>query len=109
MYAHEKKQEREQWERDKSAFIPTEQALREEYDRERAKAFEEFHRSAEGTRTYEKTFPILLAFHKVTDPYCHAEAARQATLSRMEREDFVFPEFVVWMASRPGINADRVA
>ena len=107
MYSHEKQQEREQWERDKAAFAPGEQLLREEYDRERAQAFEEFFRSAEGTKIYDKTFPILLAFHKVTDPHCPAEAARQATLSRMEREDFVFPEFSAWIANRPRINADQ--
>ena len=109
MHAHEKQQEREQWERDKAAFVFTEQVRHDEYDRERAKAFEEFRRSAEGMKIYDKTFPILLAVHKVTDPHCHAEAARQATLSRMEREDFVFPEFSVWIANRPEINADQAA
>ena len=65
--------------------------------------------SAEGAQIDDETFPIWLAFHKVTDPHCDAEAARQATLSRMEREDFVFPEFSVWIANRPGINADQAA
>ncbi|MCX7392604.1 MAG: hypothetical protein NTW75_00595 [Planctomycetales bacterium] len=60
-------------------------------------------------KIYGKTFSILMAFHKVTDPRCPAEAARQATSSRMEREDFVFPEFFVWIASRPGIKADQAA
>lgn len=109
MYAHEKQQEQEQWERDKAAFAPTEQALREEYDRERAKAFEEFRRSAEGTKIYDQTFPILLAFHKVTDPHGHVDAARQATSSRMERLNFVFPVFSAWTANRPRINADQAA
>ena len=109
MHAHEKQQAREQWERNKAAFVPAKQARRGEYDRERATSFEEFRRSAEGMKIYDKTFPILLAFHKVTDPHCHAEAARQATLSRMEREDFVFPEFSVWIANRPGINANQAA
>jgi hypothetical protein len=109
MYAHEKQQEREQWERDKAAFALNVQTLRDEYDRARAKAFEEFRRSAEGTKIHDQTFPILLAFHKVTDPHSPAEAARQATLSRMERENFVFPEFSAWMASRKGINANQAA
>ncbi len=109
MYAHEKQQTREQWERDKAAFSLTEPARRDEYDQERAKAFEEFRRSAEGMKIYDQTFPILLAFHKVTDPHGYAEAARQATLSRMERMNFVFPEFSVWTANRPRINADQAA
>ena len=109
MYAHEKQQEREQWERDKVAFAATEQILHDEYDRARAMAFEKFRRSAEGTKIYDQTYPILLAFHNVTDPYSPAEAARQATLSRMERENFVFPEFSAWTTNRKGINADQAA
>jgi hypothetical protein len=109
MYAHEKQQEREQWERDKAAFIPTEQPQRDEYDRERAQAFEEFRRSAEGMKIYDETFPTLLDFYKVTDPHGYVEAARQATLSRMERVNFVFPEFSVWIANRQGINAHQAA
>lgn len=109
MYAHEKQQAREQWEGDKTPFVPTEQVGRDEYDRERAHAFEEFCRSAEGAKIYDKTFPILLAFHKVTDPHGYAEAARQATLSRMERVNFVFLEFSVWFANQPGINTNQAA
>lgn len=109
MYAHEKQQEQEQWERDRAAFAPTEQARRDEYNRARAKAFEEYRRSADGAKIYDETFPILLALHKVTDPHRHVEAARQATLSRMERVNFDFPEFAVWIASRSGINADQAA
>lgn len=109
MYAHEKQQEREQWERDKAALATTEQALRDVYGREQTQAFEEFRRSAEGAKIYDETFPILLAFHKVTDPHRPDEAARQATLSRMERVNFVFPEFSVWFANQQGINANQAA
>lgn len=109
MYAHQKQQEREQWERDKAAFALTDQTLRDEYDRARAMALDEFRRSAEGSKIYDQTFSILQAFHKVADPHGPAEAARQATLSRMERENFVIPEFSAWMANQKGINANQAA
>jgi hypothetical protein len=60
-------------------------------------------------KIYDETFPTLLDFYKVTDPHGYVEAARQATLSRMERVNFVFPEFSVWIANRQGINAHQAA
>ena len=86
-----------------------EQAQREEYGRERAKAFEQFRGSAEGSQVYEKTFPILLVLHKHTDPLNAYETAREATLSRMNRQDFKFPEFAEWMANRPTKNFTEAA
>ena len=85
LYAHEKKQQREQWELDKAEQSASEQTLRDEYKRARTLAFHEFCRSPAGQQIYDKTFPILLAFHNVTDPYNPADAARQATLAG-ERE-----------------------
>ncbi|HLQ45491.1 MAG TPA: hypothetical protein VK137_12220, partial [Planctomycetaceae bacterium] len=105
-FAHEKKQQREQWERDKAERSETEQSHRDEYDRARTLAFHEFCRSAKGQQIYEKTFPILLAFHKATDPHCATEIARQATLTRMEREDFGFPEFASWLLTQQGTVAE---
>ena len=105
MYAHEKRQQREQWDRDKAASAQAQRAQHEEYDRERAEAFEQFRCSAEGSQVYEKTFPILLVLHKHTDPLSAYETAREATLSRMNRQDFKFPEFTEWMANRPATNS----
>ncbi len=99
-FAHEKKQQREQWELDKAERTELEQTLRDEYDRARSLAFHEFSRSPEGQRIYSKTFPILLSLHKVTDPHRAHEAAEQATLARMDREDFDFPEFAAWLFTR---------
>ncbi|TXT26494.1 MAG: hypothetical protein FD138_2849 [Planctomycetota bacterium] len=99
-FAHEKKQEREQWERDKAEQTKSEQTHRDDYDRARSLAFQKFCCSPEGQQIYAKTFSILLALHNVTDPYCATDAARQATLTRMEREDFDFPEFAAWLLTR---------
>lgn len=104
-FAHEKKQQREQWSRDNAEQtaveqLETKQSHRDDYDRARTLAFHEFCRSPEGQQIYAKTFPILLAFHKITDPYTAAESARQATLARMERDNFQFPNHAVWNLCR---------
>lgn len=100
LHAHEKQQEREQWERDRAALGNSEQALHDQYEQQRAKAFEVFRQSAEGHSIYDRTFPILLAFHKQADPHRAHEAAHGATLARMERENFAFPEFATWILTR---------
>lgn len=100
LHAHEKKQERDQWTRHQSAFDNSERTVRKEYEHARALAFDAFRQSAEGRSIYDKTFPILLAFHKQTDPHRAHEAAAQAALVRMERENFTFPEFATWILKR---------
>ncbi len=109
LYAHEKKQQHEQWELDKAERAAAEQTLRVEYDRVRSLAFDEFCRSPAGQEIYDKTFPILLAFHQVTDPHAATGAARQATLARMEREDFDFAEFAAWSLTRQETVAETAA
>lgn len=108
-HAHEKKQQREQWNHAPAEPVENDQSLRDEYDRARSVAFNDFCHSPEGQRVYEKTLPILLAFHQVTDPHSATNAAHQATLARMEREDFNFPEFAAWLVSQQGIAAKTAA
>jgi hypothetical protein len=104
-FAHEKKQEREQWESDKVESARREQTLLDEYNQARTLAFHDFCRTPEGQQIYEKTFPILLALHKHTDPHCPSEAARQATFARIKRENFPFPEFAAWILRRQAIRS----
>ena len=109
MYSHEKRQEREQWERDKSAFAESEQAMRDEYERVRAEAFANFRDSPEGQQAFDKTYPILLEFHRVHHPGNAYEAARQATLVRLERTHFQFPDFAMWALNRGQSDASSTA
>lgn len=95
-FAHEKKQDREQWERNRVKQIDVSESATAEYLHARSTSFQEYCRSKEGTVVYEKTFQILLAVHKITDPYTAHDAARKATLARMERENFEFPDFKSW-------------
>ncbi len=108
-HAHEKKQQREQWNYAPIERVENDQSLRDEYDRARSLAFHDFWHSSEGQAIYKQTFPILLAFHKVTDPHSASNGAHQATLARMEREDFNFPEFAAWQLNRQGTAAETAA
>ena len=108
-FAHEKKQEREQWEHRKATSNLTEQTSRAEYDQARTLAFQEFCRSEEGSAVYKTTFSILLTFHKHTDPHSAHAAAHQATLARMEQHNFEFPVFAQWLLDRQGMNTNEAA
>ena len=108
-FAHEKKLEREQFEQRRMARSATDEphempsqpmsSQQAEYQQARSLAFQEFVRSTEGMAAYNKTYPILLAFHTVTEPHTAASTARKATLARMEIHDFLFPEFTPWKSN----------
>lgn len=100
LYAHEKRQERRQWDEAKTSANETEQELRRTYNEERAAALRAFLASPEGRQKYEQTYPSLLAFCKVTEPHRASDAAREATIARIERLDFRFPEYSAWALSR---------
>lgn len=100
MHTHEKRQQEKQWQREGIASAQKELSLRQEYDKEKAAALQAFLHSAEGRQKYEQTYPTLVAFHKVTEPDNFQQAAHQATLSRIERVDFHFPEYDVWILTR---------
>ena len=52
--------------------------------------------STDGRTKYKQAYPALLAFHEALDPNrCH-KAAHEATLERIERFDFTFPEYEDW-------------
>lgn len=63
-------------------------------------ALQEFLRSAAGREAYEQAFSVLLELHKRTDPHCSREAAHAATVARIEREQFRFPDFGAWLLER---------
>jgi hypothetical protein len=100
LYAHEKRREREQWEQASASSAEDEQEVRRAYDGERAAALQAFLTSAEGRASYERTYAPLLGLYKVTEPHRSHEAAHEATLARIERLDFHFPEYAVWALTR---------
>jgi hypothetical protein len=104
-YAHEKRQERQQWEQEKAASGKGEQDLRALYDEDRQAALQDFLASAEGQQKYSQAFAPLLAFYKVTAPHRSQDAAQEATIARLERFDFHFPEYAIWALTRHASTA----
>lgn len=100
VYAHEKRQRQEQWERDHVAVTAVDQERCAEYAQARAAALQEFLGSSEGRSHADRAFPVLLELHTRTDPHRAYEAAREAAAAYVERDYFRFPEFGVWALAR---------
>lgn len=96
MHAHEKKREHDRWSIQREASMPDEDALRRRYDAERKAALTEFLASEDGQAKYEAVHSAYLAFYQATDPRRCVESAQRATIERIDRFDFRFPEFDVW-------------
>lgn len=100
LYAHDKRRETQEWERNRARLDDEQLPLLQQYEAARTAMLQEFLRSAAGREAYEKTFPALLELHKHTDPHRCRDAAHAATVARIEREDFHFPEFGTWLLER---------
>jgi hypothetical protein len=100
-YVHEKRQQKEQWERERAASPEDDRKLRREYEQQRAAALQDYLASAEGRRNYQRTYQTLLTLYKLTDPHRYHEATHEATVARIERYDFKFPEYAVWALTSP--------
>ena len=96
-HAHEKRQERRQWDQHHAAELADEQSLRLLYQQERTAALQAYLDSPEGRQKYEHAYQPYLSFCRVTEPHHPHEAASKAAKARVERFDFEFPEYAVWV------------
>lgn len=100
MYAHDKRQERAQWDRERAASPADDADLRAQYERERSASVQAYLKTADGQRQYDNAYQPLLAFHRVTDPHsCHT-AAHAAALDRIARMHCPFPAYGTWVLSQ---------
>lgn len=95
-FAHEKRKRQQQWEQEQREAATDEKELRRIYQDERSAALKAYLASPEGKQKYDEAFPALVELHRYTNPERYREAAREATLARIERMDFHFPEYAVW-------------
>jgi hypothetical protein len=109
MYAHEKRQQQEQWERERQDATAQEQALRAVYQQQRAEALEAFLRSEAGRQTYDEAYRALVVLYQAKEPDRYQAAAREAALERVERFDFLFPEFATWAMQTKGSTEETAA
>jgi hypothetical protein len=100
IFAHEKEAKRRQWEAERAAGAVGEQGFRDRYAAERSAALQTFLHSPEGRAqcaAYEQGF---LEFYRLREPdRCH-QAAHEAAVVKLEREQFTFPDFSVWLLSK---------
>lgn len=96
MFAHEKRQQKVQWERERAVLAEEEQRLHAVYEQSRSAALAAYLASDAGRQKYEQTYQPLLTFYKVTEPDRYHAAAREAALARIDRLDFQFPEYSLW-------------
>jgi hypothetical protein len=101
VFAHEKKQGQDQWERERSRFAQDEQVLLHRYNEARSTALREYLASEEGRKKYQQTNSMLLELYKRTEPNRYQQAAHEAAVARIEKLDFQFPEYAAWVFSQP--------
>lgn len=97
IYAHEKEQKRQQWEREREATDHNESDFRVRYQAQRIAALTAYLASPEGRTHYQAYFPTFLDFYRTVEPYRFQEAAREAAAGKVEREHFQFPDFGIWL------------
>lgn len=100
IYAHEKEQERRQWESHRQTMASDEASLRTRYQAERTVALETYLLSSEGRSHYQTYFPTFLEFYRTVEPDRLQDAARTAATGKVEREHFQFPDFGVWLLAQ---------
>ncbi|MSQ97581.1 MAG: hypothetical protein EXR98_23930 [Gemmataceae bacterium] len=99
-YAHEKRQERRQWEETRASVADGAEDLRRLYDQERQEALHAFLASPEGREKYDQAYACYKAFYQITEPHRFQKAADEAANARLERVDFCFPEYDSWVLTR---------
>lgn len=100
IYAHEKREEQEKWERRRRESESQEQDLRGLYDQERQEAISAFQKTTEGHRLWLAAYQPLLEFYRQVEPDRCYEAAADAANRKIEREHLEFPDFGVWLLER---------
>lgn len=109
MHAHEKRQQQKQWEQERTVLSAADVELRAAYEWDRGAAFQAYLASPEGQEKYRTAYPTLLVLYRATEPERCEDAAHEATLARMERLDFRFPEYAEWFQTKhlaaPGASA----
>lgn len=100
IYAHDKRRQQEQWQRERKHYEMQEQTFRAQYDAERDAALKTYLETPEGRTQWEAAYQPLLTFYQRVEPLRFHAAARDAATGKVEREHFQFPDFSVWLLER---------
>jgi hypothetical protein len=97
IYAHEKEQHQRQWEKARAGADGREQALRTQYEQERAAALRAYLNTPTGRQQFQSAYEQFLVFYRAVEPHRFEAAAVEAATGKVEREQFQFPQFGVWL------------
>jgi hypothetical protein len=100
IYIHEKEQQKSQWEHRRATAAAEDQSLRTLYASKKQEALEAYLKSPAGCQTCASLTPLFEQFYEAVEPHRYREAAREATIGKIEREYFRFPDFGVWLLER---------
>ncbi len=100
IHAHEKERQRAEWDARRGELAAEERALRQQYQTERADALQAHMASAEGQRQFAAVHSAFLEFYRAVEPDRYRETAREAAMGKVEREQFRYPDFSVWLLER---------
>jgi len=97
IYAHEKDRKRDQWAAERQTQAENEEQLRQKYQVERNAAFQTYLATSEGRLHHANYLPTFLEFYRVVEPHRFHAAVQEAANGKIEREQFQFPDFGVWL------------
>lgn len=106
IYAHEKDRQRQQWESRRQEQATGEAALREQYYAERSTALQAFLNTSEARSLLSSYEPTFREFYRAVEPDRFHQAAHAAAAGKIERENFQYPSFGVWLLERQVSVAD---
>jgi hypothetical protein len=106
IYAHEKERQRQQWESRRQEHVTDEAALRELYNAERLTALQAFLNTSEARSLLSSYEPTFREFYRAVEPDRFHQAAHAAAAGKIERENFQYPSFGVWLLERQASVAD---
>lgn len=97
IYAHERECKRRRWEAERTAVAAEEQQQRDRYAADREAALQAFLQTPKGQEHYTDYQPKFLELYRAVEPDRCRETAHAAAMRKIERENFTFPDFSVWL------------
>lgn len=96
-HAHEKEQQRKQWQDQRLNTAADETAHRATCQQQRLAALHAFIHSPDMTARFVSYRTAFEVFYQKLEPERYREAAHEAAVRKIENEHFEFPDFGVWL------------
>lgn len=104
IYAHEKKQHQQQWERERASYESSQQSLIDQWTADREAAIQAYLKSPEGRRHWDAAYAGFLVLYQKVEPHRAEAAAKDAATSKISTAHVTFPAFGEWLLNRPATH-----